>query len=144
MIQYAKNKFLGFKINTNASMLNENLIQNLLDANFAEIVFSVDATDKETYEKIRINGKYEKIFKNLELFSKIKKADFPNSNTISKISGVKIKEAQNVDEMKSKVGNYVDVVQLVDYTPWESSYDNPIGQVNEPCHLTLAQNVCLV
>ena len=29
--------------------------------NFAEIVFSVDATDKETYEKIRINGKYENI-----------------------------------------------------------------------------------
>ena len=29
---------------------NENLI-NLLDANFAEIVFSVDATDKDTYEK---------------------------------------------------------------------------------------------
>ena len=53
MIQYAKNKFLGFKINTNASMLNENLIQNLLDANFAEIVFSVDATDKETYEKTK-------------------------------------------------------------------------------------------
>ena len=134
MVQYSKNKFLGFKINTNASMLNENLIKNLLDANFAEIVFSVDATDKETYEKIRINGKYEKIFKNLELFSKIKKSDFPNSNTISKISGVKIKEAQNVEEMKSKVGNYVDVVQLVDYTPWESSYENPIGQINEPCH----------
>ena len=89
---------------------------------------------KKLMKKLRINGKYEKIFKNLELFSKIKKADFPNSNTISKISGVKIKEAQNVDEMKSKVGNYVDVVQLVDYTPWESSYDNPIGQVNEPCH----------
>ncbi len=134
MVQYSKNKFLGFKINTNASMLNENLIKNLLDANFAEIVFSVDATDKETYEKIRINGKYEKIFKNLELFSQIKKSEFPNSNTISKISGVKIREAQNVEEMKNKVGSYVDVVQLVDYTPWESSYDNPVGYTNEPCH----------
>ena len=39
MVQYSKNKFLGFKINTNASMLNENLINNLLDANFAGIVF---------------------------------------------------------------------------------------------------------
>jgi len=134
MVQYSKNKFLGFKINTNASMLNENLIKNLLDANFAEIVFSVDATDKDTYEKIRINGKYEKVFKNLELFSEIKKSEFPNSNTISKISGVKIIEAQNIEEMKSKVGNYVDIVQLVDYTPWESSYDNPIGYTNEPCH----------
>ena len=134
MVQYSKNKFLGFKINTNASMLNENLINNLLDANFAEIVFSVDATDKDTYEKIRINGKYEKIMSNLELFSKIKKNNFPNSNTITKISGVKIKEAQNVEEMKKKVGKYVDVVQLVDYTPWESSYNNPVGYTNEPCH----------
>lgn len=134
MVQYCKNKFLGFKINTNASMLNENLIKNLLDANFAEIVFSADAADKETYENIRINGKYEKVFKNLELFSQIKKSDFPNSNTLTKISGVKIKESQNIDEMKTKVGKYVDVVQLVDYTPWESSYDNPVGYTNEPCH----------
>ena len=134
MVQYCKNKFLGSKINTNASMLNENLIKNLLDANFAEIVFSADAADKETYENIRINGKYEKVFKNLELFSQIKKSDFPNSNTLTKISGVKIKESQNIDEMKTKVGKYVDVVQLVDYTPWESSYDNPVGYTNEPCH----------
>jgi len=134
MVQYCKNKFLGFKINTNASMLNENLIKNLLDANFAEIVFSVDAADKETYEKIRINGKYEKVFKNLELFSEIKKKDFPNSNTLTKISGVKIKDSLNVEEMKSKVGNYVDVVQLVDYTPWESSYDNLVGYTNEACY----------
>ncbi len=134
MVKYSKNKFLGFKINTNASMLNENLIKNLLDANFAEIVFSVDATDKGTYEKIRINGNYDKIFKNLELFSKIKKSDFPNTNTITKISGVKIKEDQNINEMKSKVGEYVDIVQLVDYTPWENSYNNPIGYMNEPCH----------
>jgi radical SAM protein with 4Fe4S-binding SPASM domain len=134
MVQYCKNKFLGFKINTNASLLNENLIKNLLDANFAEIVFSADAADKETYEKIRINGKYEKVFKNLELFSQIKKSDFPNSNTLTKISGVKIKESQNIEEMKTKVGKYVDVVQLVDYTPWESSYDNPVGYTNEPCH----------
>jgi radical SAM protein with 4Fe4S-binding SPASM domain len=134
MVQYCKNKFLGFKINTNASMLNENLIKNLLDANFAEIVFSADAADKETYEKIRINGKYEKVFKNLELFSQIKKSDFPNSNTLTKISGVKIKESQNIEEMKTKVGKYVDVVQLVDYTPWESSYDNPVGYTNDPCH----------
>jgi len=134
MVQYCKDKFLGFKINTNASMLNENLIKNLLDANFAEIVFSMDAADKETYEKIRINGKYEKVIKNLKLFNEIKKSDFPNSNTITKISGVKIKESQNIAEMTKKVGNYVDIVQLVEYTPWESSYDNPIGDLNEACY----------
>ena len=49
-------EFLGLKINTNASMLNEKLIHSILSSNFSEIVFSVDAADKDAYEKIRING----------------------------------------------------------------------------------------
>ena len=52
MLDYSNNKFLAFKINTNASMLNEKLIHSILSTNIQSIVFSVDAAEKETYEKI--------------------------------------------------------------------------------------------
>ena len=35
--------------------------------------FSIDSANKENYEKIRVNGNFERVMKNLELFNKIKK-----------------------------------------------------------------------
>lgn len=133
MIDYCKGKFLGFKINTNASLLNEKMIHSLLSAKFNEIVFSVDAADKETYEKIRINGKFEKVFNNLKLFSEIRKKYYSETDTIVKVSGVKINSDLKVNKLEETLGEFADVVQLVGYTPWESSYDNPINNIQEPC-----------
>ncbi len=133
MIDYCKDKFLGFKINTNASILNEKMIHSLLSAKFNEIVFSVDAADKETYERIRINGKFEKVFDNLKLFSEIRKKYYSGMDTIVKISGVKISSDLNVKKLEEKLGDFADVVQLVGYAPWESSYENPVNDIQEPC-----------
>ena len=72
-LKYCENKFLALKINTNVSTLNENKINDLLSSGLQTIVFSIDSADKETYEKIRVKSKYERLLKNLELFYKIKK-----------------------------------------------------------------------
>ena len=71
------------------------LTHSILSTNIQTIVFSVDAADKATYEKIRVNGKFEKIMKNLELFAKIRKQHYSKSKHIVKISGVKISKAQS-------------------------------------------------
>tara|TARA_X000000950_G_C13773264_1_gene601899 strand:- start:351 stop:1121 length:771 start_codon:yes stop_codon:yes gene_type:complete len=133
MTEYANNKFLALKINTNASMLNEKLIHNILSTNFQSIVFSIDAADKETYEKIRVNGKFDKIISNLELFSKIRKKHYSKSKHIVKCSGVKINNDQKVEKLSDKLKKYADVIALVQYTPWESSYENEINQIETPC-----------
>ena len=133
MIDYCKNKFLGFKLNTNASMLNEKIIHSILSAEFNEIIFSIDAAEKETYERIRVNGKFEKVFNNLKVFSEIRKKHYTKSNTIVKISGVKIKSDINVKQLEKNLGNFADIVQLVGYTPWESSYENSINDIKIPC-----------
>ena len=72
MLKYCESKFLALKLNTNASMLNERLINEILSSDLQTIVFSIDEKDKEKYEKIRVNGKFEKIIKNLELFNEIR------------------------------------------------------------------------
>jgi radical SAM protein with 4Fe4S-binding SPASM domain len=133
MIEYCKDKFLGLKINTNASLLNEKLTHSLLGAEFNEIVFSIDSADKETFEKIRVNGKFEKVFSNLKIFYEIRKKYYKNSSTIVKISGVKINSELNVKSLEKKLGDFADIVQLVGYTPWESSYDNSPNNLTAPC-----------
>ena len=133
MIDYANNKFLALKLNTNASMLNEKLIHNILSTNFQSIVFSIDAADKETYEKIRVNGNFEKIISNLQLFADIRKKHYSKSNHIVKCSGVKINHDQKIEKLTDKLKKFCDVVALVQYTPWESSYENEVNNIESPC-----------
>ena len=61
MLKYCEGKFLGLKINTNASILNEELIHSLLSSDIQTIVFSIDSADKENYEKVRVNGNFIKL-----------------------------------------------------------------------------------
>ena len=133
MIEYSNNKFLGLKINTNASMLNEKLIHQLLSSSIQTIVFSIDAKDKESYEKIRINGNFDKTIKNLDLFNNIRDKHYNRNDKIVRISGVKINKNQNISDMKKKWGNLADIIAFTNYTPWESSYENEINNITSAC-----------
>ena len=35
--------------------------------------------------------------------------------------------------MKKKWGDIADIVAFTNYVPWESSYDNEINEIKEPC-----------
>jgi len=133
MLKYCDKKFLALKINTNASTLNENLIHELLSSGLQTIVFSIDSVEKENYEKIRVNGSFEKILKNLNLFNKIKEEHYSKTDKIIRISGVKIHDEQNIKDMSQKWREFADIVAFTNYTPWESSYENDINDVVEPC-----------
>ena len=134
MLNYSNKKFMALKINTNASMLDEDLIHNILSNDIQSIVFSVDAADKETYEKIRVNGKFEKIMRNLKLFAQIRKDHYSKSKHIVKMSGVKIsKNNQSMKSMERQFKELVDVVAFVNYTPWESAYDNEPNDLKHAC-----------
>ena len=133
MMEYANGKFLGLKLNTNASMLTEKMAHTLLSSDLQTIVFSIDSKDKDAYEKIRINGKFEKVVANLERFNHIRNTQYSRSDKIVRISGVKINDKQDIDEMKKQWGDVADIIAFTNYTPWESSYDNPENNISSPC-----------
>lgn len=133
MLEYTNNKFLGLKLNTNASMLNEKLIHTILSSSLQTIVFSIDAKDKDAYEKIRVNGNFDKVIKNLELFNEIREKHYKREDKIVRISGVKINDTQNIEEMRKKWGSIADLVAFTNYIPWESSYENEINKIERPC-----------
>lgn len=72
-IQIAKKH--GFKkarIVTNASALTPARARSLLDAGLDLLIVSIDSDNKESYEKIRINLKFDKVVGNVQSFIKMR------------------------------------------------------------------------
>lgn len=72
MIRYCKENNLRTLISTNATMLSDDMTENLLKSGIDYIIFAFDGSKKETYEKIRIGGNYEKVIDNIKNFLKKK------------------------------------------------------------------------
>jgi len=134
MLEYSSGKFLGFKINTNASLLSEKLCHTILsNLDIGTIVFSIDAADKTLYEKIRVNGDFDKVMRNISMFKEIKEKYYKSSNIVTRVSGVKLNDDQDIDEMEKVWLQYVDQTGFTNYTPWQSSYENSANDITSPC-----------
>jgi len=68
----AKYPDLEFIILTNGQMLNHRMWDKIKHNNIKEIWVSVDAATKETYEKIRVGGNWERLLTNLEMISNLR------------------------------------------------------------------------
>ena len=133
MLLYTQGKFLNLKVNTNASMLTEKKIHAILQSGIKTLSFSADASDEKNYSKLRVNGNLNKVLKNIELFNKIKENNYSSSNIITRVSGVKVNEQQNIDDMQNFWGSLVDQVAFVNYVPWENVYDSKEIDIPSPC-----------
>jgi MoaA/NifB/PqqE/SkfB family radical SAM enzyme len=133
MLDYLKDKFLATKINTNGSFLTEELCRSILRNNLQTLVFSADAASDPLYSQMRVNGDLNKVLKNVERFYEIQANEFPESRTITRVSGVKYTDQQDIDGMDAFWGKFVDQVSFVKYNPWENVYDAAKNGLIEPC-----------
>ena len=132
MLEYCRGKFLDIKINTNASLLNEHLSNVLLD-NCHTIVFSIDAADKENYEKMRINGRFENVVNNIKNFANIRAKHPRNKEVQVRASGVSYGNEVDKDKYEQFFTNLVDETSFVAYNPWEKIYELPENNNLTPC-----------
>lgn len=133
LMEYMRDKFIGLKINTNASRLTEEKCHAILQSNASTIVFSADAATEPLYSSMRVNGKLEQTLKNVENFQNIRSKHYAKSSIISRVSGVKFAKEQSLDDMERTWGGLVDQVAFVDYNPWENSYERKLSEETEPC-----------
>jgi radical SAM protein with 4Fe4S-binding SPASM domain len=133
MMEYSIGKFMNLKVNTNASLMTEAHCHALLCGGARTIVFSADAAEEPLYSQLRVNGKLERVLRNIERFQKIRETQYSSCRIISRVSGVLVKEFQNMESMKNLWGGLVDQISFVKYNPWENVYDSPLSQVNQPC-----------
>ena len=133
MLAYTRDKFFNLKINTNASLLDEEMSYAILESGVKTLVFSVDAADSALYSKLRVNGKLEKIVTNIKKFQEIRTKNYPNSKIITRVAGVKVNNQQNLDNMEKYWGDFVDQVAFVNYVPWENVYQSKYSGIQTPC-----------
>jgi len=133
MLAYTANKFLALKLNTNAWFLDEEKCHAILQAEVSTLVFSADAASEPTYSQLRVNGNLQRVAKNIQRFHDIKSKHYPQNRTITRVSGVKFPGADDLSQMEKFWGEWVDQVAFVNYNPWESTYDQPINDVTQPC-----------
>ena len=134
MLAYASGKFLGLKMNTNASFLTEEKAHAILQSDLNTLVFSIDAADSATYSELRVNGKFERVMSNILRFMEIKNSHYSSSRLMTRVSGVAYdKERQDHSAIEGYWRELVEQVAFVDYNPWENAYDNSPNGVIEPC-----------
>lgn len=135
MLLYCKDKFIEFKMNTNATKLSEKLIHDILKSDPSDLVFSVDSYYKEEFESLRVNAKFEDVLTNIKKFKEIKEKFYPNSRCITRISGVQVSEKQDPVKFKEFWEQYVDFVVMVKMlTKWDIYNNSKEVMRNSPCH----------
>lgn len=133
MLRYSGGKFLALKLNTNAWFLDERKCHTILDSGVNSLVFSTDAASEPSYSRLRVNGKLERVYKNIKRFHEIRKKYYPDSKIITRISGVQFPGADTFEDMEKFWGEYVDQVAFVKYNPWENTYCQPLNDIDESC-----------
>ncbi len=120
-IKYAKEKgILETIINTNATMMNEKVANNLIDSGLDICIYSFDGGTKKTYEKMRPGrfkeNKFDQIFQNIKKFSELKikkKSKFPRT----KIQMVLTDDTFNeVESFYKLFDGIVDDISIKQYT----------------------------
>lgn len=133
MLAYARGKFLALKLNTNASKLDERACHAILEAGVNTVVFSADAADEADYEKLRVGGELRRVLENIRRFQRVRSSAYPQSRTITRVSGVSVEGASTIEEMQRVWGEFVDQVAFVAYNPWEHTYTRPLHDLTTPC-----------
>jgi len=71
MVEYAGSKDIWVRTSTNATLLNKNEnYKRIIDAGIDEVQISIDGTTKGTYERIRINARFELVVENCKRVNK--------------------------------------------------------------------------
>lgn len=124
MIRYAKQKgIMEILINSNGTLLNDKLSEEIIKAGIDTITFSFDSYEKKKYEAIRIGANFEKTVENIKNFVKIRDG-LGMKTPIVRIQMVNLKN--DSEEVKKYIEFWKDIVDQVaylDYIEWHKKVD---------------------
>jgi len=107
MARLAKSRGANVVFSTNGLLMKEDYMDDLIDMGVDSISFSVDASTKETHERIRVGSSFEKLIQNISVLSekvsrsRTKRTRLQLSYTISKDN---IAEAEQFPQLARQVG----------------------------------------
>lgn len=118
MIDYAMRIGLQVKINTNGHYLNEKNVNRLLMSPPTHLSISLDGATKETYEKVRIRGNFERVMKNLETLLELRRLN-PHSTMKVSLQIIRMDETEEeIEQFKSEWKDRVDEISIPNVHNW--------------------------
>ncbi|MBU1912877.1 MAG: radical SAM protein, partial [Candidatus Omnitrophica bacterium] len=114
MVRYARdNSSLILQLNTNANTMTPAISRGIVEAGLDMMTISVDGITKETYEKLRKLGNYERLMRNINGLLKAKKEA---GSSMPYITLQIIQTKENIHEVKSFVSYWEKLVDRVSVT----------------------------
>jgi hypothetical protein len=114
MVDYAKkNTKLILQFNTNANRLTPDISRKLVKSGLNRITISIDGITKETYEKLRVKGSFEDVYRNVDDLLRIKKE---LGSSAPHVTVQIIKTTENASEIEPFVEFWRDKVDEVSVT----------------------------
>ena len=132
MLEYLKDKFLDIKVNTNGTKISDKIARTIIECGVNEVVFSIDAAEKEIFEELRLGAKFGEVIANVQKFAKIR-GEYQNHKTLMRISGVKVNEKQNWQKFVDFWGPHFDQVGWVPAQKRWDTYNNEKNPITNPC-----------
>jgi len=112
-IEYAKSKEIKVSLFSNGSVLNKEIIDQILDSGIDEIDFSFDGFSKKTYEQIRVNLNFEKTRDNI--LGLIEERNKRGLNK-PKITMIFVKSDKNIGEVNDFKNFWKDKADVVGFS----------------------------
>jgi radical SAM protein with 4Fe4S-binding SPASM domain len=114
MIRFAKDKAIKIITSTNGHFFeNEENVDRLIDSGLDVLVFAMDGVDKETYEKYRQNGDFDKALRGLQLLLRRREergASLPRINLRMLVTRDNEHQVSQMRDLAQKIG--VDILTL--------------------------------
>jgi radical SAM protein with 4Fe4S-binding SPASM domain len=118
-IEYVSKKksIMDIHLNTNASLLNEELSRKILDTAVTRICFSIDAITEQTYNKVRGGLNFKQVIKNIETFLNFKEQQKQLLPTIRVSFLLQEDNEHELEAFKNYWVDKVDYISVQRYVP---------------------------
>jgi MoaA/NifB/PqqE/SkfB family radical SAM enzyme len=124
MIEYAKAKGCWVETSTNATRLTEEVSRKLLDAGLDRIYLSMDGLTKETYEKVRVKGKFEEVLGNIERFLELKHELGSPIEADVQIVRLSETDAEVEEFVRRWSASHADIINIKELDTWGGQIDD--------------------
>lgn len=106
-------------LSTNAGMLKSGKADTILEEGLLDVInFDIDGVTKETYEKIRIGPKFDRVIENTRYFIR-RKRELKLRKPQVRLTIIRMKEtADEVDAFRKQWSGEADSVDVNDYNTW--------------------------
>jgi MoaA/NifB/PqqE/SkfB family radical SAM enzyme len=142
MIVYGKRAGIRMETSTNITLLNEERARRVLDAGLDVLYLAMDGVTKETYERVRVNAKWEKSLRNIERFLELKRERGAPTKVVMQIIAMKETRAE-VDEFVRRWNRpEVDQVNVKHLDTWGDQVDRITDRKDEQSAMPMRRVPC--